>query len=300
MYLLISFRRVASPGCAVLSLLDDATGRIRPILKRPDEPSGCDGLTGLALSDDALFVAASPFRHRGEVEPSVLVFRPSDLMPMGRYRLEGLADVGSIWYRDGTLYVASTGTGEVVGFKTIGPRIEPDRFVWRPRLDGENKRSLRLSSLCVFRNELLATAIDPDPSADPATRGLLLNITRDSVAARNLADPTSMAVLGDALGYCAGEPGEVRLLDDPEGRVASLGGHAQGLCAQDDRVFTASRSPDGQRLLHELSIDDLTIRDSVPLDVSSGEVFQLFPIEGAGAWPSPLEPHWHQIYGQPL
>jgi len=296
MHLLTRFRRVRPPGRSALGLFDPADGSFRVVLELPEGAERCDGLLGLALGDRALFVSASPFRHRGEEEPTLLAFRPGDLMPEARYRLKGLADVRSLWFWDGSLYVASGGTGEVVAFRTIGPRLIDDRFLWRPRLAVEGLADPELTAIRALGNELYAAAIDRGTG-----QGLLFNVTRDAVAARGLEDPQSLAAVGVGCACIASGLGEVQRLDSSfrPVRSASIGDLARGLVFADGRLYAASTTK-GRAAIHRLDPDDLTIERSFPIDIEGAEVADLLPIEGAGAWPSPPESLWHQTHGEPL
>ena len=287
MHLLVSFRHVRPPGRAALGLLDLPSGRFRLALELPAGGKRCDGLGGLARVDRFLFVASAPFRHLDESEPSLLVFRAADLMPEARYQLEGLADLADLVFHEGTLYVLSAGTGEVVAFRTEGNRLDPDeRFVWRPRLAVEGQADPHLHALTFFKNELYVSATDRS-SFD----AFLFHVTRDSVAARSLQDPQSLTVMGETLAYAGGRFGVVHQLgpDFMPRRSAGLDGVARGLCEADGSVFVAT-SAQGRCVIHRLNRDDLSVEQSIPLDVEGAEVATLMPIEGAGIWPDPPDP----------
>ena len=297
MQLLVSFARVRPPGRAALGLLDPDQGRFRIVLELPEPAGRCDGLLALASSDRFLYATAPPFRHLGESEPSLLVFRAEDLMPEGRYLLFGLDDPSALIHHDGSLYVASGGTGEVVAFRADGAELDPfDRFAWRPRIAVEGKADPRLRALAVFRNEFYAAGADRD-SVD----AFLFNITRDLVAARALQDPRALAVVGHSLAYAAGRFGAVHRLGDDLDPVRSAGiaGDVVALVEADGAVFAAS-SAEGRCAVHRLSADDLILQRSFELPVDHAEVSWLLPIEGAGAWPDPPDPTWHEMFGEPL
>jgi hypothetical protein len=295
MHVLVSFRGVRPPSVAALGLLDVGTGRFRLALELPRGGDRCDGLAGLAHSARTLFVAAAPFRHLGESEPSILAFRASDLSVEARYRLDGLADLSGLCWLEGSLYVVSSGTGEVVAFRAVGDRLDPvDRFSWRPRLAVEGEADPALHALSFCRGELFASATDRG-SFD----AFLFNITRDSVAARALQDPRSLAEVDGSLCYAAGRFGAVHRLGDDSSPACSAGlpGLTRGLCLADGSLFVGS-SIEGRCILHRLSADDLSIQRSYPLDVEGAEVADLLPIEGAGAWPDPPEPIWTDSFGE--
>lgn len=297
MHLLVSFRSVRPPCRAALGLLDVRSGRFRVALELPPGGERCDGLGGLAQAGRTLYVAASPFRHLGEAEPSLLCFRTSDLTVEDRYRLDGLADLTGLCCLDGSLYVVSSGTGEVVAFRTIGSRLDPvDRFTWRPRIAVEGKADPILHALAFRTGEFFASASDR-ASFD----AFLFNVTRDSVAARALQDPRSLAEVDGSLCYAAGRFGAVHLLGEDflPTRSAGLDGLARGLCTLDGSVFAAA-SNEGRCTIHRLSSDDLSIERSFPLDVEGAEVADLMPIEGAAAWPDPPEPFWLDSYGETI
>ncbi|RUL87650.1 hypothetical protein [Tautonia sociabilis] len=297
MHILLSFRNVRPPSRAALGLFDPASGRFRMALELPPGGLRCDGLGGLALAGRTLWVASSPFRHLGEAEPSLLALRADDLMPEARYRLGGLAGVSALCWHEATLYVLSSGSGEVVAFRADSGRlVDPDdRFSWRPRIAVEGRADPELTDLAFFRNELYASAVDrlgPD--------AFLFNVTRDAIAARALQDPQSLAVLGDALGYAAGRFGAVHLLgeDFSPSRSAGLEGDCRGLCLADGSAFASSTTPDGRCLLHRLAPDDLAVERIETLPVEGLEVAALLPVEGAGAWPDPPESLWFETFGE--
>ncbi|WP_169974984.1 hypothetical protein [Tautonia rosea] len=295
MQLLVSFQHVRPPSRAGLGFLDLGTGRFRIVLELPPTGGRCDGLLGLARSDRMLFVSAAPFRHLGEAEPSLLVFRAEDLMPEARYQVTGFSDLTDLEYHEGTLYVLSSGTGQMIAFRADRGLIDPaERFLWRPRLAVEGKADPALHALTFFRNELYVSASDR-ASFD----AFLFNVTRDSVAARTLQDPESLAVVGNTLCYAAGRFGAVHQLgaDLALQRSAGIEGHVQGLCEADGSLFAASTNQ-GRCVIHRLKADDLSLEASIPIDVDGVEVACMLPIEGAGAWPDPPEPIWFEMFGE--
>lgn len=297
MQLLVSFQHVRPPSRAGLGYLDPGTGRFRVVLELPPTGGRCDGLLGLARSDRMLFVSAAPFRHLGEAEPSLLIFRAEDLMPEARYRLNGFADLTDLEYHEGTLYVLSSGTGQMVAFRADRDRIEPaERFLWRPRPAVEGKADPALHALTFFRNELYVSASDR-----AGFDAYLFNVTRDSVAARALQDPRSLAVVGNSLCYAAGRFGAVHQLDADLSlrRSAGLEGNVRGLCAADGSLFAASTN-EGRCVIHRLNQDDLSLEASIPIEVEGVEVGGMLPIEGAGVWPDPPEPIWFEMFGEPI
>lgn len=297
MHLLVSFQHVRPPSRAGLGLFDPATGRFRMALELPEGGARCDGFGGLTRSARMLYVATAPFRHLGEADPSLLLLRPDDLMPEARYRMVGLSDLRGLVYQDRTLWVLSGGTGEVVAFRAEGDRIDPDeRFTWRPRIAVEGKADPALASLTFFNNELFASGSDRS-SFD----AFVFNVTRDSVAARGLQDPQSLAILGGHLSFAAGRFGAVHRFG-PEfsiDRSAGIEGTVRGLCEADGSAFAASMV-DGRCLIHRLSVADLTIEESVPLPVEGVEVASLKAVEGAGAWPDPPESIWSETFGESI
>ncbi|QDV33108.1 hypothetical protein [Tautonia plasticadhaerens] len=297
MHLLVSFRSVRHPSRAALGLLDVRSGRARVALELPAGGGRCDGLGGLAQAGRTLYATTAPFRHLGESEPSLLCLRASDLAVEARYRLDGLADLTGLYVLDGSLYVVSSGTGEVVAFRTLGDRVDPfDRFTWRPRIAVEGLADPILHALALRGGELFASATDR-ASFD----AFLFNVTRDFVAARALQDPQSLAEVGGSLCYAAGRFGAVHLLGEDfiPTRSAGVDGLARGLCVLDGSVFAAS-SADGRCTIHRLSADDLAIERSFPLDVAGAEVADLLPIEGLGDWPDPPEPFWLDSFGETI
>ena len=297
MQLLVSFARVRPPGRAALGLLEPDSGRFRLALELPGGAGRCDGLLALASSDRFLYATAPPFRHLGESEPSLLVFRAEDLMPEGRYLLNGLDDPTALCHHDGSLYVASSGTGEVVAYHADGAELDPfERFVWRPRIAVQGDADPRLRALAVFRNEFYAAGVDRD-GAD----AFLFNITRDAVAARALQDPRALAVVGHSLAYAAGRFGAVHRLGDDLDPVRSAGfiGEVVALCADDGAAYAASHA-EGRHAVHRLSLDDLLLERSFELPIEHAEVSCLLPMQGAGAWPDPPDPTWHEMFGEPL
>jgi hypothetical protein len=297
MQLLVSFQHVRPPSRAGLGFVDLGTGRFRVVLELPSGGARCDGLGGLARSGRMLFVSAAPFRHLGEAEPSLLIFRAEDLMPEARYRLHGFSDVSDLVFHEETLYVLSAGTGQMVAFRADRDRIEPaERFGWRPRLAVEGKADPVLHALTFFRNELYVSASDR-----AGFDAYLFNVTRDSVAARALQDPRSLAVVGDSLCYAAGRFGAVHQLgpDLALRRSAGMEGNVRGLCEAEGSVFAAA-TLGGRCVIHRLNPRDLGLEETIPVEVEGVEVASLMPMEGAGAWPDPPEPTWFEMFGEPI
>ncbi len=292
MEVLVSFRRVRPPCCAGLGVLHPDTGKFRIVLEFPKKSLRCDGFGGMAVGDNALFVATEPFRHRDEAEPSLLCFRSKDLMLEERYQLRGMGSIRTLWFWESTLYVASGATGEIHAFRTDGSQVLEDRFVIRHWLNTEGQAELYHTALQGLQNDLYATAID-----QRTQDGLLLNVTRDAVVARGLSDPQSLALDGDALVYADSSFGAVHRLNRSFTPYCSapIGGLARGLAVTDSGLFAGSTTEEGCTIIR-LEPGDLRITDTFPTSVSGAEIGTLLPIEGAGAWPPPDQSFWDESY----
>jgi len=282
------------PSRRALRLLDPRTGTTRTVLERPrasgsDQAVSCQALT---QSAEWLYVALSPFAHRGESEPTLLILGLRDFMPRNRYRLAGLSDVEALLFWEGTLYTASAGTGEVVAFRTEEDRLHDERSVWRPRVETETGAPPRLTALATHMNELFATAVETTAAGE--RRGLLFNITRDAVARRFERAPVDLADLGERLVILFGQPGAIGAMDEPARELDAVG---QALHAGEAGLFAATTSDLGEPWLHQLEPADFAPQGRMRLPA---ETAALISVEGAGAWPDPPEPFWFDTFGERL
>ena len=302
MHLLVSFHRVRPPGTRrprVCSTSDP--GAFRLVLELPPGGARCDGLRRpRPLDGRTLCVAAAPFRHLGEAEPSLLAFRAADLMPEARYRLDGLADLGGLCAmtarstssrpaRRRSSPSRPTATGSTA--TTASPVAPPGRrragrpaaarpAFFRQRAD-RRAPSTRGSFDAFLLQRHPRLGRGPRPRR---TRGRWPSPTIGVVATHAGRFGTSIG-LGD---------------DFTPTAAARLDGIGGGLCLADDRLYAGSTVGTGDARSIASVARTWRSRPSTPIAVEGAEVACLLPIEGAGAWPSRRSRTGRTFGGEPF
>lgn len=290
-HLALAFSAPVGPDRAILGRFTLSTSRLHPFLIAP---AGLDtGLTALARSDRYLFAAHAPLAHLGETDPGLLVYRREDFLFEGRYLLTGLADVRGLFWWDETLYASSSGTRQVVAFRTSGPRLHTDRFTWNapPELDG-------LGSLTLHGADFFV-----------ASPGQVWNITRGLSAWPLRAGRAYLLSTGDHL---------LALLDSgllvplaprpksPDGREKAtsadpelaLPGPSAGLSSLAGRLNTTCLHPSTGLSL--ATCNGPTLADLRPLPIPPILPVDLIAAEEAGGWPDETDASWAHSHARPI
>jgi hypothetical protein len=233
-----------------------------------------------------LFAATEPFAHLGEADPSLLLFRRDDFEFEGRFVLTGLRDVRGLCWWDGSLYVVSSGTGQIVAFPAPGRLLGADRFVWRPPIELGDPVALGLHSVTLHTCDYYATA--------RGRGGLLLNHTRSALARQAEGKPGRLLSLDGRL--LVANPEADRL--DPEGPALPAGQAPLGLAELEGKLFLGGSTGDGVFSLNHLAPSGALIDHPVTPPIPSACFSDLIAVEEAGDWPDEPDLDWLDSHGQ--
>ncbi len=296
-HLLIGFAGLDRPGSPAICLFDTDTGHVRTLLEWPESANVSGGVQALATSDKYLFVAIEG--QDQEIPPSLLVFDLRRFRLLGRDLLTGLRDVRSLLYLDGTLYIVSSGTNEVVAYRADQGRLTGQAFRWRPNPSGSSAEERPdLDSLAFFEGEVVVSG-----RRNPLDLGFLLSMTRGepiSQALDGLGQPGSLSVFRGSLISCEESTGTLRRLQD--GFSKHLGGRLRGLGVIDDEIFVGSTTEAGC-LLHRLDAESFRERSQynlTPPSSPSARLSCLLPMDDVSQWPPDPDSSWAKIPGRPV
>ncbi|CAN5806869.1 hypothetical protein BH23PLA1_BH23PLA1_04260 [soil metagenome] len=288
-HILVGFRGLNRPGSTALGLFHTDSRRLRVLL---EWPGGDGGIEALTASEDYLYIALQG--PDAEAPSSLLTFDRQHLHLLGRDGLSGLGEIRSLLFHDGSLYVISAGTGEVVAYRADRGRPIGEPFRWKPDPNSWKAEVLQLDSLVYFNEELVVsgTTVGPD-------EGFLLSITRSEPIARGkpIGQPGSLAAFNGKLAYCEGSTGRLRVLNHP--RFRHIEGQLRGLCQMDANLFVGSTHEHGHRLCR-LSADDLGDLESMELPDQQGSISALLPLDNVSRWPTDPDRSWAEIPGRRL
>ncbi len=193
------------------------------------------GITGIAaIPDGVLLAIQSPSRPRIVRLSPHLVYQKAIEVP-------GLRDPHGLAVADGVVYVASTGTNEILAF-------DPDTGRhWRHWAFGErtDRDVLHLSSLAFHDGRLLATAHNhPLKEAFPSDCGCIIEPSGGGVLLSDLHRPHTLISSVGRLHFLNSAGGSIARLG-PDGaidREAVLGGFLRGVARVGDKLIVGSSS----------------------------------------------------------
>ncbi len=123
------------------------------------------GFNGLATCDRYLYTAA-----QSPLGGSILIFDRRDFTLASHYECQAAADLHSILWADGKLYVVSTGSDELIELQLDGPTVVAEQVIWRPDAHAPRRDAHHLNSLALWRGELLIAGFGPKAPPRSARR----------------------------------------------------------------------------------------------------------------------------------
>jgi hypothetical protein len=314
MHLLVSFCNVRAPGVPALGLLNAATMEFH-VLQLPPEAARCSGITGLALCDRYVYMAAQPaesWRIGTAISSTVLlIFQRRDLSLAGRHEFRSGTDIHSLLAREGRIYAVSTGTDEIIELRLRNAEVVSESCIWRPERDAPREDIHHLNALAVWRDELVVAAFGKKTSDrwHSARDGFIMNIATGEMLAGGLDQPHSVVDLGAALACCESRKRSVRAIGDE--RVQYLPGYTRGFSLLGETLFVAtsigrqrSRSTGltnnpaddgvqgGQCTISRLATATFEIEQTIDLGTQAQEIYDLLPVEDAANWAIVDEISW--------
>lgn len=293
---LVSFCNVTVPDAPLLAVVDADTGDVQ-VVDVPRVLATSAGVTGLAFSNDRLYLVTQGLRRRdGSTDPRPSLFILEDNMNVEEhYFFEHARDPHSLVVRDGSLWLASTGTDEVAELVLQDGHVTSERAIWR----GSDERSdtNHLNGVCGTESGYVISGFGPraDESWASATSGFIKVLDTGEVLLDGLQQPHSVAAVGGQIAYCESRRGVVRLTGGSES--APLGGYTRGLATVGDRLFAGvsrgrlwSRSRDtvenpaepGERYgrcgLYSLSLDLTEVAEIADFSHLAQEIYDVAPV----------------------
>jgi len=196
-------------------------------------------MTGLTPSAGLLYaIALSPVVMR---KSSLVVVNGSTLEVLAATELETVIDAHALAVsEDGAVYVASTGTDEIVRLDLDDLRVVSETVVWRPPTAGPREDLHHVNSIVEVDGMLVAAGFGPKDGDlwTTARNGFIWNITREEPITEGIYHPHSVTAIGGTLAWCASATRTVEFLDGR--RSESLDGYVRGLCSSDSAVFVGT------------------------------------------------------------
>ncbi len=154
-------------------------------------------------------------------------------------QLPEISDVHSIQRLEDELFVASTGTDEIVAYRMDGCVAKNARVVWSPTGSGTDTH--HINSLGQLNGELWCSAFGDrgGESWVTAGNGYVHNVSTDKRLLEGLRQPHSVTFYDGQLYFCNSQAGTV---DSSEGTVAFLVGYSRGLAFSSEGTMYAGTS----------------------------------------------------------
>ncbi|MCA1597009.1 MAG: TIGR03032 family protein, partial [Chloroflexi bacterium] len=244
-------------------------------------------------------------------EPAgLLVLDRKDLSLLNCHWLEGARDAHSLCLHNGSVFLVSTGTDEVIRLKMNGPEVAAADVFWRPDPAAEKADLHHLNSICSWQGDLYVSGFGEKTGERWASArgGFVLNISAGYSVATGLFHPHSLLPTEDGIAFCESPAGAVRLSGGPV--LQSLPGYIRGLCRSEGRLFVGasacrhrSRSagvilaPEarlssgegtdhrGGCAVYRLAEESLEVEQTISLETFGDEIYDLLPVEDTRCWP---------------
>jgi hypothetical protein len=306
MHLLVSFCNPKLADLSMLGLFDLALNEI-DILELPPELPAMRGFTGLACSEEHVFVAVQALEMGTpnlKSPASLLIFDRKTFALRNHAILRTAVDVHSLCVSGDTLHVASTGRDEVLRLRIANACVVSEEPIWRPDPQSAFADDNHLNSICIWDGNLCVSAFGCKSAAAPNAErnGFIFDISRHEYIAQGLDQPHSLCVVDDDLAFCDSRHTEVAFVRSSK-RV-SLPGYARGLCRLGGELIAGtsvgrkvSRSTnrvnnpaaigeaEGRCALHRINISSMLIAATVNLGFCSSEIYDILPVDNVSSWP---------------
>lgn len=153
--------------------------------------------------------------------------------------LPEVTDAHSLQHDGAELFVASTGTDEVVAYRLDGCHLGDARVVWTPTGSGEDTH--HINSLVLADGELLCSAFGArvGESWTQARDGYLFNVMKGTRVLGGLRQPHSATWHDGELYFCNSQEGTV---NTTEAVVTQLAGYTRGLAFDSEGTMFAGTS----------------------------------------------------------
>lgn len=313
MHILISFCNRQASETPALAIFNTVTAQVS-VLELPPVLSLTHGITGLAVTSKYVYAAVPgsgvKTSQNSSGSSSLLVFDRREFALLNQYVFRFVSDAHSLCVSNNNLFVASTGTDEVICLVLRDAGVVSEEVCWRPDHEAPRKDLHHVNSACHWQGELYVALFGKRTGdrLSTATDGRVINVTRGELVASGINQPHSLTVVGDRLAWCDSQKATVWLGASP---TPHLPGYSRGLCAVGTKVFVAtsvgravSRSTavinnpadpgltEGRCTLNLLSLDQMQIENSWDLGAYGREIYDLVALEDVEAWPVAPETAW--------
>jgi hypothetical protein len=290
-------RTQEAPEIAVVC--DPWNGEIVPV-PLPGRSQGAFGLARVASTILCVLDLGRPTPE--EPERSELCALSSETLTVQwRYSFRMARDAHSLCADDASLYVASTGTDELIELQLRQGRIVSEAVAWRP--DDATERSDRhhLNTVARIADGLFVGGFGPRPTPITDWRqvrdGFVYSISSRKTVLESLYHPHSLCDLGVGEMALCESPNRV-VITNKGRRSEMLPGYARGLCRVDGRLYVgtsrARKPSESQSILHhypppgadnngvcalcQLDLETLTIEEVLTLEPHGREVYDVLPL----------------------
>jgi Domain of unknown function (DUF4915) len=206
--------------------------------------------------------------------------------------LAEIIDAHSIARHGDELFVASTGTDEVIAYRVDGARVGESRLAWTPTGSGTDTH--HINSVAVAGGQVVCSAFGAkeDGSWAKPKNGYIRSVESDSLLLGGLRQPHSVCWQNGTLYFCNSQEGTVCT---PDGDVAYLSSYSRGLAfAPDGTIYAGtslSRKPsqpaDDKPVFHN---------PSDPGEIHGRCSIVCIPPDGLGRGEIPMDSWAHELY----
>jgi len=304
---LVSFCNVSAPHLPLLGIFRPESAELVALRLAGELSATFKGVTGLAERDGFLY-AVGQFRPRdGEkstLRTALLVFNRDTLNLLTTYEFRGALDGHSLAFSGGKLYLASSGTDQIVELEVKGSEVLAER-PYLQASQGHLADMNHLNGLCDSPNGLIVSAfgLRTDPSWASATNGFILDVKRRERIRTGLQHPHSPFVLGQSIVFCQARTTSVETVNGDRRQV--LPGYTRGICKWEDDLFVAtsvgrktSRSTGlvienpgvagvvaGGCTINRLRAADFGLISTYQAPLAIGEIYDLMTVGNVERWP---------------
>ena len=307
--ILISFCNVDSAAAPLLALYDAGAEQILPLCFPEDVPH-IRGITGLAQCENYIYVATQHRKAIGHAAPTprehfLLIFDRKDFSLLTRYSFQLAFDIHSLCWRDGSLYVVSSGTDEVIQLRLKRHEVLSEEPFLRFAPQQPRSDTHHLNGICVHQGTIVLSGFGPRNGLNwsSATQGFVMDVQRREVMASDLQQPHTPVSYGSQVAFCESRRLTIGLTGSPLRR--HLPGYTRGLCVADDDLFVATsvartisyttgstamnagilQQASGRCTITHLRGPDLMVVSAIDVLLPADEIFDMMPVDDVGNWP---------------
>lgn len=303
---LVSFCNVPAPYLPLLGLFHPESATLQP-LKLPAATQAFKGITGIAESDRYLYAVAQLRPREGErftTKSALLVFSRKTLDLASVYEFQGVLDGHSLALSGERMYVASSGTDQIVELEVRGAEVLSER-PYLQAAQGHLADMNHINGLCDSPDGLIMSAfgLRTDPSWSSATNGFILDVKRRERIRSGLQHPHSPFALGRSIIFCESRKTSVQTVAGDRRQI--LPGYTRGICKWGNELCVAtsvgrktSRSTGkeienpgaagvvaGGCTISRIRADDFGMISTFEAPLAIGEIYDLMTVCDVGSWP---------------